>query len=294
MSDPSNGSVALGADGSFTYTPEANFNGADSFIYQADDGNGGSDTATVNISVSPVNDAPQTQNDSYTAEEDTPLVVAAPGVLSNDVDVDEDMLIVTVVTEPVNGSLVLNANGSFTYTPESNFSGADSFMYQADDGNDGSDTATVNISVSPLNDAPQAENDSYMAEEDTPLIIAAAGVLSNDVDADGDQLTAAPVTGPSNGTLELNADGSFTYTPESNFSGSDSFVYRADDGNGDSDTATVDIMVRDVSASLSISADAPARTARGQFGHDKLHFHRHPYRRYERNDNGELCGDGYR
>ena len=130
---------------------------------------------TIGINVLPVNDAPDVVDDTYATVEDELLNVAAPGVLSNDVDVDEDLLTITVVNEPSNGSLMPNADGSFTYTPEPNFNGTDSFVYRAEDGNGGSDTADVIIIVSSVNDPPQAENDSYVTEEDGPLAIAAPG-----------------------------------------------------------------------------------------------------------------------
>src|SRR5204862_277029 len=105
-----------------------------------------------------------------------------------------------------------------------------SFAYRANDGTANSNTATVSITVNPVNDPPVASNDSYTTNEDTTLNVAAAGVLSNDTDVDADPLTAVLVSGPSNGSLTLNADGSFSYTPNANFNGSDSFAYRANDG----------------------------------------------------------------
>ena len=256
VSGPSNGTLVLNGDGSFTYTPNADFNGSDSFVYEADDGNGGTDTATVDITVNPVNDAPTAADDGYSTDEDTPLVVAAPGVLSNDTDVDGDSLTASVVSGPSNGTLALNGDGSFTYTPNADFNGSDSFVYEADDGNGGTDTATVNITVNAVNDAPVATDDGYSTDEDTPLVVAAPGVLGNDTDVDGDSLTAAVVSGPSNGTLVLNGDGSFTYTPNADFNGNDSFMYEADDGNGGTDTATVNITIDPVN-------DAPSFTTLG-------------------------------
>src|SRR4029079_12473014 len=124
------------------------------------------------------------------------------------------------------GTLTLNANGSFTYTPATNYNGPDSFTYKAKDPSNAlSNTATVSLTVAAVNDAPVAVNDSYSTNEDTALTVAASGVLANDTDVDANPLTAAVVTGPSHGTLTLNANGSFTYTPAANYNGADSFTY---------------------------------------------------------------------
>ncbi len=169
-------------------------------------------------------------------------------MLENDVDVDGDALTAALVVGPTNGTLSLDPNGSFTYTPNPAFSGSDSFTYVANDGTVDSNVATVTITVGAVNDPPVANDDSYTTDEDTPLTVAAPGVLGNDTDADGDALTAALVlgSGPSNGTLALNADGSFTYTPNADFNGTDSFTYRANDGIVFSNQATVTITVNAV------------------------------------------------
>lgn len=254
VAGPTNGSLTLNADGSFTYTPVANYNGADSFTYQANDSFLNSNTATVNITVNPVNDAPVATDDAYTTAEDTPLTIAAVGVLGNDIDLDTLTLNAVLVGNPVNGLVVLNPDGSFTYTPDANFNGADSFTYQANDGFLNSNTVTVAITVTAVNDAPVTANDAYTANEDTALTIPAAGVLGNDTDPETNALTAILITGPANGTLTLNADGSFTYTPVANFNGADSFTYQANDGALNSNTATVNITVNNVN-------DAPVAVA---------------------------------
>jgi VCBS repeat-containing protein len=241
---PAHGTLALNADGSFTYTPAPNFSGSDSFTYQASDGSLSSGVATVDLTVRPVNDAPVAGDDSYTTNEDTALTVAAPGILGNDGDVDSPTLTVVLVTGPSHGTLALNADGSFTYTPAANFNGADSFTYRASDGAAQSAVATVALSIAPVNDAPVAAGDSYTTDQDTPLTVAAAGVLGNDTDVENSALTAALVTGPAHGAVTLNADGSFTYTPTAGFAGSDSFTYQASDGVAASTPATVSITVQ--------------------------------------------------
>src|SRR4029450_12009266 len=135
-------------------------------------------------------------------------------------------------------------NGSFSYTPAADFAGSDSFTYRASDGTLTSNVATVAISVTAVNDAPVATADTYIAAEDTPLTVAAPGVLGNDSDPDHDTLTSALESGPTHGTLVLNANGSFSYTPAGNYPGPDSFTYRASDGTPTSARATAALSVR--------------------------------------------------
>jgi large repetitive protein len=243
LAGPSNGTLALNADGSFTYTPAANWNGTDTFTYKANDGTADSNVATVTITVTLVNDAPVAVDDSYGTDEDTALNIPVQGVLSNDTDIDSSTLTAVKGSGPAHGTLTLNPDGSFLYTPEANWSGTDGFTYQASDGTTSSNVASVTITVNPVNDAPVAANDSYSTDQDLPLTVAAPGVLSNDTDVDSSALTASLVTGPANGTLALNADGSFTYTPAVGYNGTDSFTYKANDGTADSNTATVTIGV---------------------------------------------------
>src|SRR5213078_1499264 len=171
-----------------------------------------SNVATVALAINPVNDAPLAVNDSFATDEDTVLTITAPGVLANDTDVDSPVLTAVVVTGPGHGTLTLDADGGFTYTPAANFNGSDSLA----------------------------------TDVDTALPITAPGVLGNDTDVDSPVLTAVVVTGPSHGALTLNANGSFTYTPAANFNGSDSFTYKANDGQADSNVATVALTINPV------------------------------------------------
>src|SRR5439155_1048682 len=157
------------------------------------------------------NDAPVAVNDSYTTAEDTTLNVAAPGVLANDSDVDGDSLSAVLVNQPTHGSLTLNSNGSFSYTPSANYNGTGSFTYKANDGQADSGIATVNITITitGANDAPVALNDSYTTAKDMTLNVAAPGVLSNDSDVDGDSLRAEVVSQHAHGSLRLNSNGRF-------------------------------------------------------------------------------------
>ncbi len=245
VSGPANGVLALNADGSFTYTPNGNFNGADSFTYKAADGIAESNVATVAITVRSVNDAPVAVNDAYAVEEDMTLTVGPLGVLANDSDQDGASLKAVLAAGPSHGTVSLSEDGGFTYKPNHDFSGTDSFTYRASDGEDVSNLATVTIAVDAVNDAPVANDDGYSTDEDMPLNVPAPGVLGNDSDVDG-TLQAALVTGPSHGTVALNADGSFTYVPNGSFNGADSFTYKATDSGSESNVATVSITVNAV------------------------------------------------
>ncbi len=248
---PANGSLVLNTDGSFTYTPNANYNGTDTFSYDVSDGTVTvTNTASV-ITVAAVNDPPVAADDTATTDEDTAVIIP---VLANDTDADGDALTVTGTSTPANGSVVINADNTVTYTPGANFVGTDSFTYVANDGTADSNTATVTITVNGVNDAPVAVDDTVTTAEDTAVT---GNVLANDSDPDGPAaLTAALGTGPSNGALSLATDGSFTYTPNANFNGPDSFTYVANDGLLDSNVATVTITVTPVNDAPVAADDA--------------------------------------
>jgi VCBS repeat-containing protein len=256
VSGPAHGSLNLNANGGFSYTPDADFNGTDTFTYQASDGTAQSNPATVTMTVTPVNDPPAATDDAYSTAEDTPRTVPAPGVLANDTDLDSSTLTAAVVTGPGHGTLTLNADGSFTYTPAANFNGTDTFTYRASDGTAQSSPATVTITVTASSDAPVAADDAYTTAEDTPLTVAAPGVLGNDSDPDNNPLSAVLVSGPRHGTLTLNPDGSFTYTPATNHTGSDSFTYQASDGTLASQLATVALTVTAVNDTPTVTVAA--------------------------------------
>jgi len=238
VDQPTDGTLVFNNDGTYDYTPDSNFNGTDSFTFEADDGQETSNTATVTITVDPINDAPVADDASKTTDEDTALNGTATAN-----DVEGDSLTFEVVDQPSNGTLNFNADGTYDYTPNANYSGLDAFTIKANDGTVDSNTATVSITVNAVNDAPVAVNDDYTTEEDTTLTVAAPGVLDNDTDVEGDTLSSTVVNGPSNGSLTLNSDGSFDYTPNAGFVGPDSFTYKANDGSADSNEATVTIDV---------------------------------------------------
>ncbi len=241
---PTRGSVTLNNDGSFVYTPTNGDFGNDTFVYSASKGSFvGSATVTIDVAQAPPVAAP----DIYThiTENGTLNVNAANGVLSNDSDPSNLALSATINTGPAHGSVVLNLDGSFVYTPNTAFFGQDTFTYTLSDGNHSLDTiGSVTLSVD--QGAPVAVPDTYnhIAENGTLNVSAANGVLSNDSDPSNLALSATLQTGTSHGSLVLNADGSFTYTPNAAFFGQDSFTYTLSDGNHSLDrTATVTLNV---------------------------------------------------
>ncbi len=246
VSNPLHGSLTLNSDGSFTYTPDVNWNGVDHFTYKVNDGTLYSNTATVTITVTPVEDSPVAVDDIFTTLEDTSKTFAAPGVLVNDFDPEGDPISAIQVTGPASGSVTFNANGSFAYRGDPNFNGTDSFTYKVSDGKSDLNTATVTINVKPVNDPPSGNGDSYTTAEDTQLTVNAPGVLANDVDIDGDPIEPLILGAPSLGSLILNPDGSFIYTPKANRNGSDFFTYRLTDGHSLSSTIRVDLTISPV------------------------------------------------
>ncbi|GEM_PF-824391 len=256
VTGPSHGTLTLNADGSFTYVHDGSETITDSFTYKANDGNLDSNVVTVEITFNPVNDAPVAVKDEYTVAEDNTVTLTP---LVNDTDVEGDTLSIVsingttltgsaqVITVP-NGTVNISASGVITFTPSANFNSTTpiSFPYVITDGSLTS-TANIEITVSAVNDAPVAVKDGYSVNEGGTLtVVTANGVLSNDTDVEGDALTAILVAGPSHGTLTLNADGSFTYVHDGSETITDSFTYKANDGNLDSNVVTVEITVNPV------------------------------------------------
>jgi VCBS repeat-containing protein len=252
LTTTSNGTLVFNSNGSFTYTPNAGFNAIDSFTYRAFDGADLSSPATVTINV---DFRPIAMPDNYNGLEDVPISISVgEGLLANDTDGDDDPLTAFVLAEPAHGTLSLATNGSFLYTPAPNYFGSDSFTYRVSDGDQFSDPATVTITVAGQDDAPTAADDSYaLFANDSLAVSAAAGVLANDVDVDGQALSAMLVGNVANGTLALATNGSFTYSPNANFVGTDSFSYRASDGALRSPIRTATLTVNPASLRVVIS-----------------------------------------
>jgi hypothetical protein len=195
--------------------------------------------------------------ESYATDEDGTLVVGAPGVLAND-----SGLRAALVTGASHGTVQLAADGSFTYMPAGHFHGADHFTYRAVNDCGSSEPVTVTITVTSVPDAPMAAADAYQIEEDDVLEVGAPGVLANDADLEGRPLTAELVAPPANGSLTLNSDGSFTYVPGDNFSGTDHFTYRAAAGGQLSAPVTVTIQVLEILGAGDV--DLFVKTAKGK------------------------------
>ena len=236
------GTVAITGSGSnVSYDPQPNAYGPDSFTYTISDGNGGTDTATVAVTITAGQDAPNAVNDEANVAEDggpTPI-----NVLGNDTDVDGDDLVVTSKTNGAKGTVAINASGDgVTYDPATNQTGADSFTYTISDGHGGTDTATVAVTIGPASDPPVALDDAFTLAEDAPATL--VDVLANDTDPDGDEPTITARTNGSKGTVVIAPDGlSLTYKPNANANGSDTFTYTVNDGTGSTDTASVSVTI---------------------------------------------------
>ena len=246
---PDNGTVVVTSGNTVVYTPNPGFAGTDRFGYVVVDAARLTASATVTVTVVDVPDAPTASDDAYDATEDTPLSVDVGGLLANDTDADGDTLQISGHTPPGHGQLTLQDDGSFTYTPDDDFHGVDTFTYTITDGTGTTtSTATVRITVAATPDVPVANSDGYGTDEDTPLTVT-EGVLHNDTDGDGDDLTVTttgirPTT--AGGTVDINPDGTFTYTPRANFNGTDTFTYTVTDSTGLTTTGTVTIDVASV------------------------------------------------
>ncbi len=257
---PTSGTAAIDREtGEVRYTPSPDFSGSDSFTYVVNDDQGGTATGTVTVEVAPVNDDPVAEDDSATTGEESATLI---DVLANDTDVDNDALQVQSVGTPANGTTDVDpGTGQIRYTPNEDFNGDDSFTYVVADAEGGSDTATVSVTVSPENDPPVAEDDAVSTLEDT------AGrfdVVANDTDPDGDALRLVEVGEASNGTTSIDGN-QLVYTPDADFSGSDSFTYVVSDRDGLTDAATVTVEVAPVN-DAPVAADDSFEVAAGSTG----------------------------
>ena len=230
---PAHGTLT-GTAPNLTYTPATNYNGSDSFWFRANDGSSNSALTVVSITVNAVNDAPIANAQSITTAEDTAKAITLTGG-----DVDGDTLTYSVTVPPSHGTLS-GSGANLIYTPATNYNGSDSFSFKANDGTADSTTATVSISVTAVNDAPLASAQSVTTAEDTAKAITLGGS-----DVDGNTLTYAVVTQPAHGTLSGTAP-NVSYKPATNYNGTDSFTFKANDGTVDSSPATVSITVTPV------------------------------------------------
>ncbi|MGJ8597539.1 Ig-like domain-containing protein, partial [Sulfitobacter sp.] len=246
------GTVVINDDGTIEFTPNADFTGDAVINYTITDGNGGFDDAVVMVSVGEVSDPPVAVDDTATTDEDTPVTIA---VLDNDSDPDADPLTVTEATSD-DGTVTINDDGTLEFTPNADFNGEAVINYTITDGNGGFDDAAVTVTVAPVNDGPLAEDDAATTDEGTPVTVS---VLDNDSDPENDPLTVVDATSP-NGTVEINDDGTLTFTPDDGFTGDAVVNYVISDGELE-DPAVVFITVTpDVEGFAPVAVDDTAET----------------------------------
>jgi len=244
INGPWHGSFSILNTDSISYSPDLDYFGNDTLVYSVCDGGSLCDTDTVFITVSPVNDAPVATNDLLTIDEDA--LNASIVVLSNDSDVENDGLTVTIITAPVNGTAFVSVGDSLDYTPNANYFGSDSIQYLVcDDGTPSEcDTAMVYITIDPVNDAPLAVVDFFTVTEDTTNAV--VDVQFNDSDVEASILTTSVISGPWHGSFSILNTDSISYSPDLDYFGSDTLVYSVCDVGSLCDTDTVFITVTPV------------------------------------------------
>ena len=220
------GTVEVNNDGTITFTPNDGFNGEATITYEVTDGNGGTDTGTVTVTVGSTNDDPVAVDDVAETDEDTPITI---DVLGNDTDPDGDPLTISGTPTSEQGAVVVNDDGTLTFTPTENFNGEATITYDVSDGNGGTDTATVTVTVNPVNDDPVTAPDQAATLMDMPVTI---DVLANDTDPDGDTLSIVGVPTSTDGTVTLTDDGQVIFTPNVGFLGEATINYTVTDSNG--------------------------------------------------------------
>jgi VCBS repeat-containing protein len=233
VSAAAHGTVAI-EGASVRYAPAENYHGADAFSYTLRDGKGRTATASVSVSITPVDDTPIVLPQQFNTQEDEPLSAQLVAT-----DVDGDVLSFAIDQPPSHGQLTLATDGRFDYQPDANFSGSDRFLYTVSDGVT-TVPAQVEITITAVNDAPQAQDDDLQVAAGSSVSF---DVRSNDSDADGDALSVELLSSPAHGDLVEQQDGSFVYTPGTGFSGEDGFTYRVSDGQLQSAPATVRLIV---------------------------------------------------
>uniref|UniRef100_UPI002631D2E5 Ig-like domain-containing protein n=1 Tax=uncultured Sulfitobacter sp. TaxID=191468 RepID=UPI002631D2E5 len=226
------GDVTINDDGTLEFTPNPDFNGPTTITYTITDGNGGEDTATVDVTVNPVNDGPLAEDDNAQTPEGTPVTVP---VLVNDSDIEDDPLTIISASSP-DGEVTINDDGTLTFTPDDGFTGEAQVNYTISDG-ELTDPAVLFVDVGEVD--PVAEDDVAETPEDTPVTIP---VLANDTDPQSDPLTVTEATSP-DGEVTINDDGTIVFTPDEDFNGPTTITYTVADPDGNEDTATVDVNV---------------------------------------------------
>jgi large repetitive protein len=267
------GSLTIGATGAYSFTPAANYAGAvPAATYTVADGNGGFDTSTLQVFITPVNDAPVDGDEAVSTNED---MTVSGNVLTNATDVDSSTLTVTqfqvagsstvyaagaTATIAGVGSLTIGATGAYSFTPAADYAGAvPAATYTVSDSNGGFDTSTLQVSITPVNDAPVDSDEAVSTNEDMTV---GGNVLTNATDVDSPTLTVtqfqvagdaavylagetATIVGV--GSLTIAANGAYNFTPVSNYAGAvPAATYTVSDGNGGFDTSTLQVSITPV------------------------------------------------
>ena len=240
--------MSLASNGQITFTPDADFNGTDTFTYVANTPEGGRAEATVTVEVTPVNDAPDARDNSgFVTDEDVPIQIVASLLAVNDSDPDGEPLTLTSVSSSDTMDVTLTEDGVILATPRAYFYGQAYFDYTVEDAAGASDTARVFVTVNPVNNAPEPVRDTVTTDEDVPFVIAASDLLGNDIDRDNDLLTITSLTGfDYGGNATLLDNGTILFEPNANFNGTGRFNYVVSDGEGGSAIGTVDVVINPV------------------------------------------------
>jgi hypothetical protein len=232
-----NGSVLINGDDTVRYQPNEGFTGLDGFAYTVADGQGETATASVSVWVQDIPDVPLAEDQVLQSDEDTELAITLAGS-----DADGDRLTFRIQRPPAEGSL-RGTPPDLAYLPNVDYSGLDGFVFVVEDGHGGRDTGRVSITILPVNDAPEAVDDSAATTEGLVVDI---GVLSNDRDPEGEALRLVSVTQGANGSVLINGDDTVRYQPNEGFTGSDGFAYTVADDQGETATASVSVVVKDI------------------------------------------------
>jgi VCBS repeat-containing protein len=237
VTGPANGTLTINSNGTWTYKPNQYFFGTDTFTYQVSDGTDESNVATVSITVNKIEIAPTLTASSLTLNENGTSIL---NPLANATDVNGDPLTASVVGNPSHGTITMNADGTWTYTPKANFYGTDSFTYHVFDGTDYSNTVTVSLKVNEIEIPPTLANSSIAVKKNSYVTV---NPLTYATDVNGAKLTAIILTQPSNGTITVNSNGTWTYKPSANFTGTVVVTYEVSDGSADSNVGTMTFVV---------------------------------------------------
>ena len=244
-STPAHGTVTVNADGTFRYTPTTGYTGTDRFTYALRDGTLDQSNAAVLITVSgsttvssSSSRVPVARADTATVAEDTTL---SGNLAANDTPSADGGNVWSLATAPSHGTATVNANGTYTYRATWHYNGPDSFTYRIRDANGDVSTATVSLTITPVNDVPVAVNDTFTTTKNKAV---GGNLATNDAFSGDGGNYLSRLTAPANGTATVNSNGTFTYTPKSNYVGTDSFTYRLRDRDGDTSNAKVTITVR--------------------------------------------------